>query len=106
MAVRPLLYQVFGSDPEFRKWVHKVSDPLLPRAARQLDTAICEQSETRLMKSKRFLIITGAILLALPCYATVSLGQARSGATRQSDESARAESAATVLSEIMEAPDQ
>jgi lipid-binding SYLF domain-containing protein len=56
--------------------------------------------------SKRFLIITGVVVLALTCYAPVSLTQARNGAAKQSDETALAENAATVLSEIMEAPDQ
>jgi lipid-binding SYLF domain-containing protein len=58
------------------------------------------------MGSKRFLIVTGTVVLALNCYAAVSLTQARIGATKQSDEAVRAENAASVLSEIMEAPDQ
>src|SRR5689334_7003458 len=58
------------------------------------------------MGSKRFLIITGAIVLALTCCSLVSLTQARNGPAKQSEEAARAENAATVLSEIMEAPDQ
>src|SRR5947207_652233 len=57
------------------------------------------------MRSKRFLIIASAAALALS-YASVALTQARTGTTKQSDESARAASAAAVLGEIMEAPDQ
>jgi lipid-binding SYLF domain-containing protein len=56
------------------------------------------------MGSKRF-IIAGGVLLALSCYA-VSLSQARTSTAKPLDEAARAENAATVLSEIMEAPDQ
>ena len=33
-GVRPLLYQFFGSDPEFVKMGAQVSDPLLPRAVK------------------------------------------------------------------------
>ena len=57
------------------------------------------------MRSKRFLVIATAAVLALSC-ASVALTQARTGTTKQSDEGARAASAAAVLGEIMEAPDQ
>jgi lipid-binding SYLF domain-containing protein len=56
------------------------------------------------MGSKGF-IIFGGVVLALSCYA-VALSQSRTGTTTQFDEAARAENAATVLSEIMEARDQ
>ena len=52
------------------------------------------------MGSKRLLIIAAGAVL----FASVSLAQAR--ATNQTDEAARADNAANVLSEIMEAPDQ
>ena len=58
------------------------------------------------MGSKRVLTITAVVVLALSSYAAVSLSQAHTITTKQSDEAARAENAATVLSEIMEAPDQ
>jgi lipid-binding SYLF domain-containing protein len=58
------------------------------------------------MGSKRVLTITAVVVLALSSYAAVSLSQAHTIPTKQSDEAARAENAATVLSEIMEAPDQ
>jgi lipid-binding SYLF domain-containing protein len=60
--------------------------------------------EVRVMGSKRF-IIAGGVVLALSCYA-VSLSQVRTSTAKQLDEAARAENAATVLSEIMEAPNQ
>jgi lipid-binding SYLF domain-containing protein len=58
------------------------------------------------MRSKRFLIVAAAAVVALVCSAAVSLSQARTGATEQTDEGVRAEHAASVLGEIMEAPDQ
>ena len=58
------------------------------------------------MGSKRFLIIATAALLALNCQAPVALAQASASSTKQTDEGARAEHAASVLREIMEAPDQ
>ena len=58
------------------------------------------------MRSKRFLIIAAAAVLALSCYASVSLSQAGTGTIKQTDEGVRAEHAASVLREIMEAPDQ
>jgi lipid-binding SYLF domain-containing protein len=58
------------------------------------------------MGSKRFLIIAAAAVLALNCYSPVLSAQTRTSATKQTDETARAENAANVLSEIMEAPDQ
>jgi lipid-binding SYLF domain-containing protein len=57
------------------------------------------------MGSKRLIIIAAAVLLAVGSYAAVSLAQART-TVKQSDETARAENAAAVLGEIMEAPDQ
>src|SRR6476661_8666937 len=57
------------------------------------------------MRSKRFLIVATAVVLAFS-YASVVLPQARTSTTKQSDEGARATSAAAVLGEIMEAPDQ
>lgn len=59
------------------------------------------------MGSKRFLSIAAvaaAAVIALSSYAPVSLSQ--SGAAKQSDESERAQTAASVLKEIMGAPDQ
>jgi lipid-binding SYLF domain-containing protein len=58
------------------------------------------------MRSTRFLIITAAVAFALSCYEWMSFTQAQSSTTKQSDEAARAESAATVLTEITGAPDQ
>jgi lipid-binding SYLF domain-containing protein len=58
------------------------------------------------MGSKRLLIITAAAVLALSCFSPLLLGQTRTSTTKQTDEADRAEHAATVLSEIMEAPDQ
>src|ERR1051326_6699523 len=59
-----------------------------------------ERNEAQIMGSKKLLsIAAGAVL-----FASLSLAQAR--ATNQTDEAARADNAANVLSEIMEAPDQ
>jgi lipid-binding SYLF domain-containing protein len=58
------------------------------------------------MVSKRFLIITGAVVLVLSFYAAVSLSQARTSTTKQSDDTTHAENAASVLNEIMQASDQ
>jgi len=58
------------------------------------------------MGSKRFLIIATAAVLALNCYAPVALAQTGTSTAKQTDEGARAEHAASVLREIMEAPDQ
>jgi lipid-binding SYLF domain-containing protein len=58
------------------------------------------------MRSKRLLTITAVVVLALSSHAAVSLSQAHTSTTKQSDEAARAENAASVLTEIMEAPDQ
>jgi len=57
------------------------------------------------MGSRKLLIIT-AVVLALICYSPVFSAQTRMSATKQSDEAARAENAANVVSEIMEGPDQ
>src|SRR4029453_16237301 len=65
-----------------------------------------QRIEVQLMGSKRVLTITTVVVLALSSYAAVSLSQAHTSTTKQSDESARAENAASALSEIMEAPDQ
>ena len=56
------------------------------------------------MGSKRFLTIATAAVLALSWYAPILSAQTRTN--EQSDEAARAEKAAIVLAEIMEAPDQ
>ena len=58
------------------------------------------------MGSKRFLIIAAVAVLALSCYSTAISAQTRTSTAKQTDEAARAENAATVLREIMEAPDQ
>jgi lipid-binding SYLF domain-containing protein len=58
------------------------------------------------MGSKRFLIIAAAAVLALSCYSPVLSAQTRTNTAQQTDEAARAQNAANVLSEIMEAPDQ
>lgn len=58
------------------------------------------------MGSNRFLIIAAAAVIALSFYVPASLSQARTSTIKQTDEGARAENAASVLSEIMEAPDQ
>ena len=56
------------------------------------------------MGSKRLLIIAAAAVLALSWYSP--LLSAQTSSTKQTDEAARAENAANVLAEIMEAPDQ
>ncbi len=56
------------------------------------------------MGPNRLLIIAAAAVLALNCYSPVLSAQTR--AAKQTDESARASNAATVLGEIMDAPDQ
>src|SRR5438105_1316518 len=58
------------------------------------------------MKSKRFLIIAAATVVAMSYYASVALTQGGASTARQTDEGVRAEHAASVLSEIMDAPDQ
>jgi lipid-binding SYLF domain-containing protein len=58
------------------------------------------------MGSKRLLIIAAAAVLALSWYSPLLSAQTGTSSTKQSDEAARAENAANVLSEIMEAPDQ
>jgi lipid-binding SYLF domain-containing protein len=58
------------------------------------------------MGSKTLLIIAAAAVLALSCYSPALSAQTRTSTAKQTDEAARAENAATVLSEIMEAPDQ
>lgn len=62
--------------------------------------------EVQIVGSTRFLIVTAALVLALSCYAPTSLTQTHTSPTKQSDEAARAENAATVVREIMGAPDQ
>jgi lipid-binding SYLF domain-containing protein len=58
------------------------------------------------MRSKKILIIATAVVLALSWYSPVLSAQTRGSTTKQSDQATRVENAATVLSEIMEAPDQ
>jgi lipid-binding SYLF domain-containing protein len=58
------------------------------------------------MRSKRFFIVTATAVVALICSAAMSSTQARTSSARNTDESVRAEHAASVLEEIMEAPDQ
>jgi len=58
------------------------------------------------VKSKVFLIIAAAAVLALFFYLPALSAQTRTSVVKQSDEAARAEKAATVLKEIMDAPDQ
>jgi lipid-binding SYLF domain-containing protein len=65
-----------------------------------------KRNEARIMGSKRILIIAAAAALALSWSSPLLSGQARTASTKQTDEAARAENAANVLSEIMEAPDQ
>jgi lipid-binding SYLF domain-containing protein len=55
---------------------------------------------------KRLLVIAAAAAFALSLYSPFLSAQTRTSKTEQSDEAARAENAANVLSEIMEAPDQ
>src|ERR1041384_1354587 len=55
---------------------------------------------------RRLLVIAAAATLALSAYSPLLSAQSRTSTTKQTDEAARAENAATVLSEIMEAPDQ
>jgi lipid-binding SYLF domain-containing protein len=59
-----------------------------------------------MMGSKRFLIIGAAPVLALSWYSPLLSAQTRTSSTKQTDEAARAQNAANVLGEIMEAPDQ
>src|SRR5689334_20383012 len=68
-------------------------------------SSVQRKRKRQIMRSKRFLIIATAAVLALS-YGSVALTQAQTGTTKQSDEGARAASAAAVLGEIMEAPDQ
>jgi lipid-binding SYLF domain-containing protein len=58
------------------------------------------------MGSKKFLIIAAAAALALPCYLPALSAQSGTSAVNRSDEAERAQNAASVLKEIMEAPDQ
>jgi lipid-binding SYLF domain-containing protein len=58
------------------------------------------------MRSKKILIIMTAVVLVLSGYSPLLSAQTRTSTTKQTDEAVRAENAATVLSEIMEAPDQ
>ena len=57
------------------------------------------------MRSKRLLTIAAAIVLAVGSYSALP-AQNRASTTKSSDEAERAENAAVVLREIMEAPDQ
>lgn len=58
------------------------------------------------MRPKSYLMITAAAAIVLACYLPMLSTQARPAATKQSDEAARAETAANVLAEVMDAPDQ
>jgi lipid-binding SYLF domain-containing protein len=58
------------------------------------------------MRSKRFLITAAAAVLTLSWYSTLLSAQTRTSSIKQTDEAARAQNAANVLAEIMEAPDQ
>jgi lipid-binding SYLF domain-containing protein len=58
------------------------------------------------MGSKRLLIIAAAVTVVLALYAPLLSAQTRASTVKQSDETARAANAASVLSEVMEAPDQ
>ena len=58
------------------------------------------------MGSKRLLVIAATAVLALSWYSPLLSAQTRTSSTKQTDEAARAQNAANVLSEIMEAPDQ
>jgi len=58
------------------------------------------------MRSKRLLVIAAVAVFALSWYSPVLSAQTRASTTKQTDEAARAENAANVLAEIMEAPDQ
>jgi lipid-binding SYLF domain-containing protein len=57
------------------------------------------------MRSKRLFTIAAAMVLALGSYSALP-AQNRASTTKSSDETERAENAAVVLREIMEAPDQ
>jgi len=62
--------------------------------------------EAKVMRSRKILIIAAVAAVVLSWYSPLLSAQTRGSTTKQTDEAARAESAATVLSEIMEAPDQ
>jgi lipid-binding SYLF domain-containing protein len=64
------------------------------------------RNEAQIMRSKRFLIVAAAAVVALVSSAALSSTQARTGSSKQTDEGLRAEHAASALGEIMEAPDQ
>ncbi len=55
------------------------------------------------MGSRRFLVITAAAAIVLACYSPTFLTQTPK---KQSDEADRAQTAASVLAEVMDAPDQ
>lgn len=58
------------------------------------------------MRSKRFFIVAAAAAVALICSGAMSPTQARTSSDQNTDEKVRAEHAASVLEEIMGAPDQ
>src|SRR5690242_359814 len=60
----------------------------------------------KIMRLKRFLIVTAAGMVALIGSAAMSLTEARTSPGRNADETVRAQHAASVLEEVMEAPDQ
>ena len=49
-GVRPLFYQVVGSDPEFQKRAHEASDPLLQNAKLFLRAPLGGESRTSQLK--------------------------------------------------------
>jgi lipid-binding SYLF domain-containing protein len=58
------------------------------------------------MRSKKLVSLAAAVAIVLSLYSALLSAQTRASTVKQSDETARAENAASVLSEIMEAPDQ
>jgi lipid-binding SYLF domain-containing protein len=58
------------------------------------------------MRSKKLLIAAAGVAFVLSSHTALLSAQTRSSTAKQSDETARAENAASVLGEIMEAPDQ
>src|SRR6478752_2406131 len=58
------------------------------------------------MRSTRFFLATATAVVALICSGAMSSTQARTSSAQSTDERVRAEHAASVLEEIMQAPDQ
>jgi lipid-binding SYLF domain-containing protein len=63
-------------------------------------------NEGRIMKLRFLLSIAMTVVVALNCYSPVLSAQSGKSPAKQTDEAARAQNAANVLGEIMEAPDQ